>query len=190
MESKMKYTVITETELPALLEEQKGELSGYDFTEIDLTDANLKSAVFIECKFTGCNLSNVSLMNVVLRSVQFDNCNLMGVNWTEVRKGGEFNFSGSKLDYGCFQSVDLRGVKFESCSVREADFAGANLSKASFNGCELSGTSFNNINAEKADFRNARNYFIDPKFAKLKEAKFSFPEAVVLLQAFGIVVEF
>jgi fluoroquinolone resistance protein len=187
--SKTNYILITEAELPALLAEQQAELSGYEFSEINLTDANLKSAMFLECKFTKCNLSNVSLMNVVLKSVQFDGCNLLGVNWTEIRKGGDYGFSNCKLDYGCFQSIDLRNFKFESCSIREADFSGANLTKASFSNSELSGTSFANVNIEKADFRRARNYFIDPKFAKIKEAKFSFPEALVLIQALGVEVE-
>lgn len=185
----MNYTLITETELPGLLAEQREELSGYHFSEINLTDANLKSAMFLDCKFSHCNLSNVSFLNVVLKSVVFENCNLMGVNWTEVRKGGDYSFESCKLDYACFQSVDLRNFKFQDCTIREADFSGANLSKASLQGCELSGTSFANVNIEKADFRRARNYFIDPKFAKIKEAKFSFPDAIVLLTAMGVEVE-
>ncbi|WII72145.1 pentapeptide repeat-containing protein [Bdellovibrio sp. 22V] len=185
----MEYVVVSEDNLPALLEEQRTELSGFDFQEINLTEANLKSAVFVDCKFTKCNLANVSLLNVVLRGVLFENSNLMGVNWADVRKNGDYHFSGCKLDYGCFQSMDLRGMKFENCSVREADFSGANLSKANFGGSLLSGTSFANANLEKADFRGAKSYFIDPKFVKLKEAKFSFPEALVLIQALGVEVE-
>jgi glycyl-tRNA synthetase (class II) len=33
-------------------------------------------------------------------------------------------------------------------------------------------------------------YFIDPKFTKLKEAHFSFPEAIVLIQALGVKVDY
>lgn len=189
-ESTMKYNVITEEELPKFLSEERSEISGYEFKEINLTDANLKSAVFIDCKFSNCNIANVSLLNVVLRGVLFENCNLMGINWSEVRKNGDYSFQGCKLDYGCFQSVDLRNAKLESCSIKEADFSGANLQKASFESSLLTGTSFANANLEKADFRNAKNYFIDPRFVKMKEAQFSFPEAIVLLQALGVLVEF
>lgn len=45
------------------------------------------------------------------------------------------------------------------------------------------------MNLEKADLRRARGYFIDPKFAKLKQAKFSFPDAVTLIEALGVEVE-
>lgn len=186
----MNYTVITEKELPALLAESRSELSGYDFTELNLTDAALKGAVFLDCKFTNCNLANVAMTNVVFRSVLFDNCNVMGINWIEVRANSDYGFIGCKLDYACFQSVDLRGMKFENCSIREADFTSANLSKSSFKNSTLSGTSFAHANLEKADFRGARNYFIDPKFSKLKEAKFSFPEAVALIEALGVEVEY
>lgn len=185
----MKYTIISETKLQSLLNEQRSELSGYDFSEINFVGTDLKSSIFIDCKFTNCNLSNVSILNVVMRGVIFENCNLMGVNWTEARKGADIRLNSCKLDYGCFQDVDLRGVSFENSSIREADFSGANLCKANLNGCQLSGTSFVNSNLEKADFRNARGYYIDPKFAKIKEAKFSFPEVLCLIHALGAEVE-
>jgi uncharacterized protein YjbI with pentapeptide repeats len=129
-------------------------------------------------------------MNISFRGVVFENCNLMGTNWTEVRKNGDYGFYECKLDYASFQSVDLRGMRFENCAIREADFSGANLSKAVFRKSNLAGTSFSNSNLEKADFRDAREYFIDPKFTKLKEAHFSFPEAIVLIQALGVKVDY
>jgi uncharacterized protein YjbI with pentapeptide repeats len=112
----------------------------------------------------------------------------MGINWTDLRKNGSYSFSGCKLDYGCFQNMDLRNYEFLDCSIREADFSGANLEKAKITNCILSGTSFANVNLEKADLRNSKSYFIDPKYAKLKQAKFTLPEAVILLEAMGIEV--
>lgn len=185
----MDYVTVNENNWPRVREEQGDELSGYQFEEINFTEETLKSLIFIDCKFSKCNLSNASLQNSVLRSVVFENCNLMGINWIDLRKGGDFGFHSCKLDYGCFQGLDLRGKNFVDCSIKEADFSQANLSKACFSGSNLAGTSFSNVNIEKSDFRNCLNYFIDPRFAKMKEAKFSFPEAIVLLQALGIEVE-
>ncbi|WP_413587080.1 pentapeptide repeat-containing protein [Bdellovibrio sp. HCB274] len=185
----MKYTTASESELQNLLNESRSEISGYEFEKIDLTEYELKSAVFIDCKFIGCHLANCSLLNVSLRGVVFEDCNLMGINWTEVRKNGSFSFKGCKLDYSSFQAVDLRGVSFENCVIREADFSGANLSKSSFSQANLSGTSFANANLEKADLRGARSYFIHPKFTKIKDAHFSFPEALVLIEAMGAKIE-
>lgn len=184
----MKYQTVSEDQIAAILED-KTEISGFEFEQIDFTSFDLKGSVFVDCKFTTCNLANSSLMNVTLRGVLFENCNLMGINWTELRKNGSFSFDGSKLNYGSFQSVDLRGTSFANCIIREADFSGANLTKASFRSANLSGTSFVNSNADKADFRGARDYFIDPKLTKIKEAQFSFPEALVLLQAMGAKIE-
>lgn len=186
----MAYAQVTENEIITTLKENRDEIAGFEFQEINFTELELKSRVFLDCKFTKCNLSNVSLMNIVFRGVVFEDCNLMGTNWVEVRKGGDYSFNACKMDYCCFQGVDLRNMKFDDCLLREADFSSANLSKASFKGANLSGTSFANVNIEKADFRGARSYFIDPRFAKIKEAKFSFPEALVLVQAMGAEVEF
>lgn len=114
---------------------------------------------------------------------------MIGINWTEIRKGGDFVFRSCKLDYGFFQSVDFRAIQFYDCTLREADFSGANLSKVVFKNCDFSGSSLANVNIEKADFRGSRNYFIDPKLAKMKEAQFSFPEALVLIEALGVKLE-
>lgn len=185
----MKHTVISEDNISTIFNEERSEISGYEFNKINFSEVNLKSSIFIDCKFVSCNLANSSLLNVVFREVVFEDCNLMGTNWTEVRKGGDYSFFGCKLDYACFQSVDLRGLKFDHSVIREADFSGANLAKASFSGATLSGTSFVNANLEKADFRSARGYFIDPKFTKIKDAAFSFPEVLVLVEALGAKVE-
>ncbi len=185
----MKLRQIGQDEIEQVFNEGTEEISGLEFIEINFTEIKLKARIFNDCKFTQCNLSNVSLMNSSLRSIDFENSNLMGVNWVEARTGIQVAFRGCKLDYGCFQSIDLRGVEFRDCSIKEADFSGANLSKAIFSGSFLSETSFANVNVEGADFRRARNYFIDPKFAKLKGAKFSFPDGLVLIEALGCVIE-
>lgn len=186
----MKFIEVSQEELENLLETHKSEISGYEFNNLDFTDLEIKSALFLECKFLGCNFANASFLNVAIRDSIFERCNLMGVNWTETRKNGTYLFTDCKLDYSSFQGMDLRGSSFVDCSVREVDFAGANLSKALFSGANLSGANFSNTNLEKADLRQARSYFIDPRNAKIKEAMFSVPEALVLIEAFGASVSF
>ena len=186
----MNFIKVSQEELEILLETHKSEISGYEFNNLDFTDLEIKSALFLECKFIGCNLANVSFLNVALRDSLFERCNLMGVNWTETRKNGTYFFTECKLDYSSFQGMDLRGSSFVDCSLREVDFAGANLSKALFTRANLSGATFSGANLEKSDFRQARSYFIDPRNAKIKDALFSVPEALVLIEAFGASVSF
>lgn len=186
----MKYIEASQEELENLLEANRSEITGYEFNNLDFTNLEIKSALFLECKFVGCNLANVSFLNVAIRDSFFERCNLMGVNWTETRKNGTYFFTDCKLDYSSFQAMDLRGSSFIDCSVREVDFAGANLSKSHFMRANLSGASFSNANLEKSDFREARSYFIDPRNTKIKEAMFSAPEAFALIEAFGASVSF
>lgn len=51
--------------------------------------------------------------------------------------------------------------------------------KTQFRGCDL----------RKADFRGAIGYVIDIQQNKLRDAKFSFPEVVCLLEGMGIRIE-
>lgn len=184
----MDYQIVTAKDWPTIADNNE-EFTGIEFVEVDFTETPLKGLIFLDCKFSSCNFANTSIQNTVFRGVLFENCNMMGINWTDARKGGDFNFVGCKLDFGCFQSVDLRGRRFEDCSIKEADFSQANLAKSMFSGSVLSGASFTGANLEKCDFRSAQRYQIDPRYTKMKEAKFSFPEAITLLHALGIDIE-
>lgn len=78
-----------------------------------------------------------------------------------------------------FEDCDLTGTVFEQCNLQESRFGRANLTDVVFKDNNLTG----------ADFRAATNYYFSPENNRLKNAKFSFPEAVSLLSAAGIIVE-
>ena len=82
----------------------------------------------------------------------------------------------------------MQGTAFTECALRESDFSGANLENALFTGSDLSATVFANTNLHKADFSAAKNYFIDPSQNRVKDAVFTLPEALNLLQAFQITI--
>ncbi len=69
------------------------------------------------------------------------------------------------------------------------DFSGADLTGADFSGTSLGKSNFNQAQLAKADFRNAKDYFIDPNFAKVKGLKASLPYALGLLAALGVEVK-
>jgi hypothetical protein len=48
---------------------------------------------------------------------------------------------------------------------------------------------FDNCIIEKADFTTANNYSIDPEKNKIKNAKFSIPAVIGLLNNYDIVIE-
>jgi len=85
--------------------------------------------------------------------------------------------------------LEIRRTNFVACVIRETDFTNTNLAAANFADSDLPGAKFQNTNLEKANFAGARNYYIDPRENKIKQAKFSYPDAMGLLAAFDIVLE-
>lgn len=85
--------------------------------------------------------------------------------------------------------MDLRKSLMHNCVAREADFAETNFSEAKLCGTDLTAARFANTNLTKADLRQAKNYSIRPDSNKIKKAKFSLPEAMLLLYGLDIELE-
>ena len=68
---------------------------------------------------------------------------------------------------------------FEECDLQESNFRN----------CRLEATQFFRCDVRKADFREAKGYVIDIPSNKLRQAKFSFPEVVSLLDSLEIKIE-
>ena len=66
---------------------------------------------------------------------------------------------------------EIVGSMFAKCGMQLADFKGTELHETEFYQCAL----------RKADFRDATGYKVDILGSRLKDAKFSLPEAVNLL---------
>jgi uncharacterized protein YjbI with pentapeptide repeats len=74
--------------------------------------------------------------------------------------------------------------------IHETDFFDVDLHEADFSHSDLKGSNFQKANLVKANFTGARNYFINPLANQIAKARFSSPEALALLAAFDIVVEY
>ena len=159
------------------------------FENVDFTEFDLISCKFIECRFSKCNLSNAKINYSTFRDVKFFDCKLIGVNWSVVQSASELHFEDCILDFNVFNNMKLPNSCFRNCSLKNADLSEAIFTKTFFDNSNLLDCSFNNSNLEEARFIDAKNYYIDMKSSKLKKAKFSFPDAIVLLEAQGIIID-
>jgi fluoroquinolone resistance protein len=75
------------------------------------------------------------------------------------------------------------------CQAFECDFTETDLSHTDLRGSDFKGSTFARTNLGHADLREARNYAIDPTANTIRKARFSLPDALVLLNAFDIEVE-
>ena len=83
----------------------------------------------------------------------------------------------------------LKKTWFTECSIKEATFVDCNLEDAKFHNCNLQDTRFEGCDLRKADFSSATGYFINPQLNKIKKAKFSYPDVLVLLDGFDIIIK-
>jgi fluoroquinolone resistance protein len=156
------------------------------FDRCDFTDAQMMGAQFLDCTFKACNLSNVNLRNGSFRNINFQNCKLLGVQWGDLKSLMQLNFEECNLSYNVFSGVKLKKTRMTQCTLREAEFLNADFSESDFQGSDFLGARFMGTALLKADFRDAKNYSIDPTSNKIRGAKFSVPEVMGLLDAFGI----
>jgi uncharacterized protein YjbI with pentapeptide repeats len=98
-------------------------------------------------------------------------------------------FTKCTIAFCDFSHLDIKKSQFLDCEIRETDFLYSNLTGSDFRDSDLNTSKFNNTNLEKTNFIGAKNYYIDPTCNKLKQARFSYPDVLSLLDPFGIKVE-
>jgi fluoroquinolone resistance protein len=163
------------------------------FERCAFTECDFERSIIQECVFRHCDLSLAKLRGASFTQTRFENCKLLGLNWTDTtwsRKGLQQRavFHACTLDYATFTGLPLGKLQLTGCSARDADFSEADLSNADCSDTDFTGARFIRTNLASANFAGARNYVIDPRQVNLKDARFSMPEAVALLEALGIVL--
>ncbi|MCK9310296.1 MAG: pentapeptide repeat-containing protein [Candidatus Cloacimonetes bacterium] len=139
------------------------------------------------CTFKDCNLSLTSFGDAMLQGVSFEGSKLVGVDFTRCNTLGlGLCFSGCLLRSCNFNFMDIQKTSFKECEIIETDFIGSNLAGSNFTGTSFSSVSFNNTNLSKAKFLGAQGYAINPLNNNIRNATFSLPEAISLLDCMGI----
>lgn len=163
------------------------EFSSCCFKGCDLSESRLTAAVFIDCTFIDCNLSNIKTEGAGFRQVVFEGCKLVGVQFRAVSPFLlKWSFMQCKIELCDFSSIKMKRSRFIDCRFRGTDFVDADLTGSDFSRSDLTNCQFHHTNLESADFSQAINYEIDPMINRVKQAIFSYPEALALLSPFKI----
>ena len=169
-------------------------VSGRTFNECTFKNCQLNGLSFVDCHFADCifedcDLSLLKVKGSFFTRLQVTRCKAIGIHWFDTGKPFTVQFLDSNISYSSFFGKPLKKTKFKNCVAKEVDFSECILTEADFSGTDLEGARFSNTDLSLANFKEARNYFIDVQFNKVKKAKFSLPEALRLLDGFDIVVE-
>ena len=85
--------------------------------------------------------------------------------------------------------MKLKKFDFSENEIVESLFTECELGESKFKSCNLEKTEFLKSDLRKADFRDASGYEVDIKSCKIKGARFSFPEAINLLNVLEIKID-
>ncbi|MCM2267613.1 MAG: pentapeptide repeat-containing protein [Elusimicrobiales bacterium] len=157
----------------------------------DFTKAEFGFCKFLDCRFESCNLSLAKLRGSVFSGTTFKDSKLVGVNWTEahwprIRLACPVQFENCLLNDSVFLGLSLRKTRLARCQARGADFRETDLTEADLSHTDFSGALFGGTNLTGANLVQARDYAIRAADNKLKDAKFSLPEAMALLYCLDI----
>lgn len=171
-------------------------LSDMSFTDCTFTDCNIEACrfedcEFIDCVFVGCRLVGNKPERSSLSMAAFRDCILVSVNWLLWKPPNliaqPFDcFEACSLRFCSFAEYNLSRFHFAGNDVTESVFSDCKMQKCDMNGCDLSGTEFIRCDMKSADLREATGYKIGIFTCELKGARFSSPEALLLLGELGI----
>jgi len=147
------------------------------FTNCDFTESDFSFSLLSDCIFEDSNLSLIKLDETKIHSAQFNRCKILGVDFTQITK--------------CtFSSLDMVESEFIDSIIHQSDFFQAKLVKSCFSGSDLQDTIFEKTDLTEADFSNAKNYAINPLSNKVKNAQFTMPDAIHLLDTLDVIINF
>ncbi|WP_299005171.1 pentapeptide repeat-containing protein [uncultured Shewanella sp.] len=169
------------------------QFEGCTFNDCDFNEAAFKNCKFIHCQFNRCNMSVVRWLYTELFDMNFIECKLIGVDWTQAdwptfRRDPELTFKHSMLNGASFFGLVLQGVVFDSCQLRDVDFREGDFSNAKITHCDLFQSLFMGTQLRSVDFTDSVHFDINILNNTLTHAKFSRFEALNLLQSLGIIL--
>lgn len=167
------------------------EFYNCSFKNSTFEDCTLSHSSFIECRFYNCKIISTKVEFSQIKYIEFEKCNLIGVNWHDLLPAGHIANPISKfreciLKYNSFIHMNFRKFNFSLNTIQDSAFDECNLMESNFKDCKLESTQFLKCDMRKADFREATGYQISITTNKMKDARFSYPEVVNLLGELGI----
>jgi fluoroquinolone resistance protein len=170
--------------------------SGIVFENCNFENSNFSATRFYKCKFVECVFTNSNLSNIKVDyskfvDVIFNQCKLVGVDWTKA-DWPRFNFTSPLKFSECvindssFFGLNLRELQLEYCRVHDVDFRNGNFAKANFTFSDFTHSLFMKTNLKETDFSEAEHYDIDIFNNEITAARFSRHEAIRLLNSLDI----
>ncbi|MBF0589606.1 MAG: pentapeptide repeat-containing protein [Magnetococcales bacterium] len=151
------------------------DLSGLDFSGLNLRHANLSASLLDGAVFDGSDLTHLFVQDSMFNGVSMRNTNmdhaffqrvemvdavLTGVNGPEMSihlsNLQRADFSGSKLDQSHFLGTNLDGSIFSEASLQGVCLKESSITGVKFHGCDMRGVDLRKVNLHQAIYENCQ----------------------------------
>lgn len=178
------------------LSEPNGEIHNVEYEDCEFQDCDFNETLFRQCKFIDCTFTrcNMSLMQVHqshFSNVSFDECKMIGIDWTRAKWPSFFysvalKFNKCIINDSSFIGLTLDEIIIEECKAHDVDFRDGSFREAVFCHTDFTSSLFGKTDLTDADFTEAINYDIDIFNNNITRAKFTHTEAIRLLNCMDI----
>ncbi len=167
------------------------EFEECEFYDCQFTESTFRKCKFINCRFIRCNLSLVKVTLSQFDGVAFEECKLVGIDWTRaawhrLSFGTPLSFKDCILNDCSFMGLKLDEMVLEGCKAHDVDFREGSFNRASFYYSDFLHSLFSRTELQEADFSDACFYDINILNNNIRGAKFSRDEALRLLSGLEI----
>lgn len=164
--------------------------SFYDcnFDKCHFEDIELRECEFENCTFSSCAIRNVKHAQLKIIDCMANNTLLQGINFGGIAFPHAFSFSGCKLSYVDFISLDLQKGKFTTNLFKACFFEECNLKKSDFSGCEFDATEFRQTDLSGCDFSDTSGLDINHLINRLANTKIPEEAGYKILQRMGLII--
>jgi fluoroquinolone resistance protein len=159
------------------------------FEDCHFLNCSFEKSRFLNCHFHGCVISAANLLSCRFVQPVFRKCKVIGIDWTKTILLREPEFYDCKIDFSNFRMLKIPKAKMINCEAMEVEFAETDFTEAVFTGTDFEKSRFFKTNLSRADFRGSKNYSIDITNNIIIKAKFSYPEAISLLNNLDITID-
>ena len=137
----------------------KGDFTGVDLSDEDLTGLNAEGALLSGARFSGCNLSGADLSGAALAGADFTGADLRDAKLEEADLTRadltRAVLRGAVLDNATFEDAVLIEANLEKASLVGVEASRSNLADAKLRGATLDAGEFSRANFTRVDAREA-----------------------------------
>lgn len=164
------------------------EIGNSSFTSCNFNKANFQGLDITNTIIKLSDLSNQQLTEHSYQQIIFDNCNLIGINFTDSYLEN-ITFKNCNLSYSNFSNTNLKNIIFDNCNLKESTFSMVKWKSLNFENSDLTEVEFFQTSLQNLDLSTCLLQNIKVDITKLKGLQVNYEQALSLSLLLGIKIK-